>query len=160
MLSPSARESGAILASSGIGAGAFAGLSAMDAQGQLGPAPVPQLGGFGTWTGLISLLVGIPTVGLGVAGAVGKGPLKRAPNAAAGSTALGTILLAGQAVSTAVNAPSVTTPAVLARRAGTNMAARAAAGPARAGFLLPPGVVPTAPSAPTGNQQVANLLSG
>lgn len=162
MLSPTARETGVALVSSGAGAGAFAGLSAMDAQGQLGPAPVPALGGFGTWTGIISLAVGIPAVALGIAGAVGKGPMKRYPNGSAGAAALGTILLAGQAVATAAGAPSTTTPLVLAKRAGANNAARGgfAAPPGRAGFLLPPGFTPSAPGAITGNQRVAGLLSG
>ena len=163
MLSPGAREAGATLVGSGAGAGAFAGLSGADALGQLGPAPVPALQGFGTWTGLIALAVGIPTVALGVAGAVGKGPLKRHANASAGTAALGTILLAGQAVSVAVGAPSTTVPLAIARRGVVNREARggtAFAGQGRAGFVLPPGFVPAAPTAQTGNQRVSGLLSG
>ncbi len=162
MLSQGARETAVALGSSGVGAGAFAGLSAMDAQGQLGTAPLPQLGGFGTVTGLVALALGIPAVLLGVAGAVGKGPLKRHPDASAGSAVAGTIFLAGQAVATAAGAPSTTVPLVLAKRAGANGAGRGGFAAPRAGqsFLLPPGIQPQAPTGITSNQRVAGLLSG
>lgn len=120
------------------GAGQTTLTQALDANGTFGPAPVPQLGGFGTVGGIIDTATGLVTLGLGLAGACGKGPLRNSQTAKGWAIGHGASALTGRGIATALNTPAVTVPGAIAR----GMAARQGGPNGRANFAG--GVAPRA----------------
>lgn len=131
-----------ILAGAGLGGTQTALTQALDANGTFGPAPVPGIGGFGSVGGLIDVVSGVTTLGLGLAGAFGKGPAKNSDSAQEFLVAHGASALAGRTVAVVMRTPAVTVPGAMARRAGARPAAGAPPA-AYVGGVAPPGGFPT-----------------
>ena len=96
----------------GLGVVQAVGVQTMDATGQW-PVIVPQLGGFGTTGGVINLVTGTSALVAGVAGAMGKGPVKNHPAIQTGAITYGATALLAQTTAAVLNTAAVRTPYVI-----------------------------------------------
>ena len=104
-------------AGAGIGVIQAVGLQNMDAQGQLGAPWIPQLGPFGTVSGVVNTATGAVGLGLGLLGAFGHGPMKRHATLQCASMAYGVTTLLAQGTAAVLNTSAVRAPyAVVAAR--------------------------------------------
>jgi hypothetical protein len=121
-----------------------------DATGQTGKAPLPQIGGFGTWGAIIDEVTGAITLVTGVAGAMKKGPTKNHSAASAALIGHGAAAIGGRVLAVVLDTAAVKVPGALAKGAAAQRpnpglaGARAGAGLQRTGSqaLYSGGVAP------------------
>lgn len=116
----------AVMAGVVVGTGVAVALTVADANGQLGASWVPQLGAFGTPSGMILTITGGIATVLGIASVFGHGPLKNNRGATGFAASYGLSAIVAQLVNVLLGTPATTTPAALAARRGFIAGRRAA----------------------------------